>query len=1341
MAKIKRQFKIVFVLIVLLTLGNPSLFVVKASGGNDTGGTITYANGKIIHTFISSGTYHVNSNHNVEILVVAGGGAGGTAGGGGGGAGGLIYEPSFAVTTGDINVTIGDGGIATSTPGVSGGNGGDSIFSTLDAVGGGGGGSYPAGPSAAPASGGSGGGANFEISTGADGTPGQGNKGGDAGGGYYVPCSGGGGAGEAGGDGTDPISGSGGDGLAYSISGSSVYYAGGGGGGGTMQGSLPGNGGQGGGGAGGGTSYANGHDGTANTGGGGGGSYNPEYYPSGAGGSGIVIISYPVIPTLSYSGSFTESISNDGSVTGSRIMSLVGDTFQHAGGTLALNTDYALANVPTGLTPTINVSGDGSTATLSFIGNATNNAVADSISNLTITFMDGAFINTTTASDVTDYTDNQGVIDFIDPVSQVDTGGIITYANGKIFHAFISSGTYHANSNHNVEVLVVGGGGGAGDQGSGGGGGGGLVYNSSYVLTTGDIAVTVGQGGAGTVYPDVTQNNGQDSVFDNLTAIGGGGASAGNAGSSGGSGGGGAASTGFTYPGGNGTADQGNNGGNNGGNYDSTYPAGGGGGAGGAGTNATGNLTAGNGGTGADYSAIFGITYGVSGWFAGGAGGSYGNSNAGNAQSTSGSGAGISIGTGFGTGGSGIPNTGGGGGAGSPAGGGGGNGGSGIVIISYAITPSLSYSGSFTESGANDGSVTGSRIVTLLGDTFTHPGSTLTEEGQYSLANKPAGLTPVMTVNDDGTTATLTFTGNATNNNLADSISNLTITFLNGAFTNTANASNVINYTDNQGIVTFIANPSLSFSGSFTEVPANDGSVAGSRIAILINDTFVNASSTLLEGLNYTLANVPAGLIPTMDVNSDATEATLTFLGNAIHNDPADSISDLTITFLDGAFTNTASSTLISGFTNNQGVITFIGATVPILPGGGTSGGGYRSPSPPPPITPPVIPPTAPPPTNSPPVVPPVAPPTPPPPVIPPTIPGVPSSNTPPGSNSNTTPGISTALVTLWQTSRNAINQKAVTITEKTIALTGLALGTVFSIIPTLFGSSMSFPEAVSIPFRLWSLLLAALGLKKRYPPWGTVYDSVTKQPLDPAYVTLKDEAGKEVASSITDIDGRYGFLVDPGNYTISVNKTDYLFPSEKLKNQSSDELYQNLYHGEHLTISSSSEVITRNIPMDPLKFNWNEFAKRIEHRNKFYSRRMLVIAEISDTLFVLGAIISAIALFFTPEPYNYIIVAVYLILFAIRQFGIKQKDKGTIFDAKTGAPLAFSIIRIYQASTNTEIAHRISDKHGKFYCLIPNGNYYLKIDKKLDAGDYRTVFVSNTLEVTKGILKGKFGV
>ena len=114
------------------------------------------------------------------------------------------------------------------------------------------------------------------------------------------------------------------------------------------------------------------------------------------------------------------------------------------------------------------------------------------------------------------------------------------------------------------------------------------------------------------------------------------------------------------------------------------------------------------------------------------------------------------------------------------------------------------------------------------------------------------------------------------------------------------------------------------------------------------------------------------------------------------------------------------------------------------------------------------------------------------------------------------------------------------------IGILGISVSLAAPIAIAGFGNPFSFYDIGLIFARLWSILLIAFGLKKRNPPWGTVYDSETKQPLDPVYVVLSDTSGNEIASAITDLDGRYGFAVPAGTYVLSVRKTNYDFPSKR---------------------------------------------------------------------------------------------------------------------------------------------------------------------------------------------------
>ncbi len=270
----------------------------------------------------------------VYYLVVAGGAGGGHVGGGGAGGyrtnnAGTAFAAALAT---NYTVTIGSGGTAsttTSSP-ANATSGNNSVFATITSTGGGyGGANTAAHTNGIAADGGSGGGGGWDgtaiqnkggYGNSPNTVPSQGNDGGnDSIAHPYYAGGGGGGAGAVGSNGATSGSaqgGAGGDGVTNSISGSSVTYAGGGGGQGMQwtggaSGRPGGAGGSGGGGTGGGSTTPT--DGGTNLGGGGG---SPGYTTSGvgAGGSGIVILSYPNTLTLTIPGGLTSSTATGGSI-------------------------------------------------------------------------------------------------------------------------------------------------------------------------------------------------------------------------------------------------------------------------------------------------------------------------------------------------------------------------------------------------------------------------------------------------------------------------------------------------------------------------------------------------------------------------------------------------------------------------------------------------------------------------------------------------------------------------------------------------------------------------------------------------------------------------------------------------------------------------------------------------------------------------------------------------------------------------------------------------------------------------------------------------------------------
>ncbi|MBN2906947.1 MAG: hypothetical protein JXJ18_09595 [Rhodobacteraceae bacterium] len=258
-------------------------------------------------------------------------------------------------------------------------------------------------------------------------------------------------------------------------------------------------------------------------------------------------------------------------------------------------------------------------------------------------------------------------------ITQVTSGGALWQV-----HRFEDSGLFELPAEMEIDYLLAAGGG-AGGSGNGAGGGAGGLLIGRLSLAAGSYPVIIGAGGAGQPPGEAGPgNDGSDSLFATLVAVGGGGGGSqftptGN-GRDGGSGGGASGSGGVgtfaSCDGGAGLSGQGHDGGFN----PDGLGASGGGGAGAPGVENTQSMP-GHGGDG----LLSDIT-GTPTWYCGGGGGQLLQATAPGDGGLGGGGAGGNNNPGA----SGAPNTGGGGG-GSKRSPGSGTGGSGVVILSYRI--------------------------------------------------------------------------------------------------------------------------------------------------------------------------------------------------------------------------------------------------------------------------------------------------------------------------------------------------------------------------------------------------------------------------------------------------------------------------------------------------------------------------------------------------------------------------------------------------------------------------------------------------------------------------------
>jgi hypothetical protein len=616
--------------------------------------TKTIINGTVvIKIFNGSWNWHAPADVGaVEYLVVGGGGGGGYNRGGGGGAGGFFQGLKEVTANSNYSITVGLGG-AGGTSTSMGANGTNSTFSSVVALGGGGG--DTAESSINGQDGASGGGGTSYSSTGTlggSGVLGQGYNGGS--GAAQAICSrfAGGGGGGFSSIGTSASvvcspfyahAGDGGAGIYSTITGTSTAYCGGGGGGiipyisdevaGVGGSGVGGNGGLGG------SSPTNG---TALRGSGGGGSGSSEQ--GGYGSSGVVILRYVT--------------SNTSNIDPTTTTPIVTPDIAFYAYNLNATVIYSDADFDIG--------------TLYFRWFKNGNLIYEEmVNNITSEQTVSSVLNKG------NYTKGDSLILESMPYDEIVNGTRRNSTAKRIYDGlsnytiFLSDGSWTAPENVSIieYIIVAGGGSGSGYSGTspGSGGGAGGILNGTIPVVPGtNYPIVVGDGGLGAII-----QNGEDSTFNGLTAVGGGhGTYLSNPAGNGGSGGGG---TGAVAAG-TGTLGQGKDGGSG-----VSQGTGGGGGHSQAGGNAISNLRGGFGGNGSYFtidilnsSIIYALGGGGAGtgWDSdateeGGLGGG-GNASGENAAVNSG-----------------------GGGAGSKSGNGG-NGGSGIVIIKYLYGPFLS---------------------------------------------------------------------------------------------------------------------------------------------------------------------------------------------------------------------------------------------------------------------------------------------------------------------------------------------------------------------------------------------------------------------------------------------------------------------------------------------------------------------------------------------------------------------------------------------------------------------------------------------------------------------------
>lgn len=230
---------------------------------------------------------------------------------------------------------------------------------------------------------------------------------------------------------------------------------------------------------------------------------------------------------------------------------------------------------------------------------------------------------------------------------------------------------------------------------------------------------------------------------------------------------------------------------------------------------------------------------------------------------------------------------------------------------------------------------------------------------------------------------------------------------------------------------------------------------------------------------------------------------------------------------------------------------------------------------------------------------------------------------------------------------------------------------------------------------------------RKKRKAWGVVYNSLTKLPLDLVIMRLIDiNTNRIVQSRVTDKNGRFAFLVEPGKYKIEINQPNFKYPSVFLSSFKEDYPFIDLYHGEIIEVQEKGASVTPNIPVDP---SGEEMPVK-----KLLLK--IVLRRFQHLFSVVSLLLSFVFFYISPSVLTGILCEVQILFyFLFLRLAIPPNPKswGIVYDENTKKPLHDAIVRVFDNQYNKLLETQITDDKGRYSFLVGKNAYYVMSEKK----------------------------
>jgi hypothetical protein len=91
-----------------------------------------------------------------------------------------------------------------------------------------------------------------------------------------------------------------------------------------------------------------------------------------------------------------------------------------------------------------------------------------------------------------------------------------------------------------------------------------------------------------------------------------------------------------------------------------------------------------------------------------------------------------------------------------------------------------------------------------------------------------------------------------------------------------------------------------------------------------------------------------------------------------------------------------------------------------------------------------------------------------------------------------------------------------------------------------------------------------------------------------------------------------------------------------------------------------------------------------------------------------LGLFFGVVNIVVNPNAKSFVILAVIILTFLLRNFGFKLKPFGLTKNVETNKPLPFGLVALHKQD-GERVNFTVSDDIGRYFLLAPKGNYLLK--------------------------------